>query len=211
MNAFTKSIKEHTLLTLFTSAYLIPFVYLFVSRGDSEFIWYLLVVIGLFLFLLGTLPVSKFNTGILWTLSIWGLLHLSGGGVRIGGGVLYGLQLLPIYNAGGEFVILKYDQFIHAFGSGVSAYVVFHILKRYIINPYRFGVYAIAALAGIGFGVFNELIELLAVVFFQDTGVGGYINNMLDLVFNTIGAICTMTFVGWKNIERNITSNPQVK
>lgn len=204
MNAFTKSIKENKLLTTFTLAYLIPFIYLFISRGDAEFVWYILVVLVLFFFLYGTLPALKFNKGILWALSIWGLLHLAGGGIRIGEGVLYGLQLLPIYNMGGEMIILKYDQLIHAFGSGISAYLVFHILKRYVQNTYIIGVYLVSALAGIGMGVFNELIEFSAFLFFQDTGVGGYVNNMLDLVFNTIGAISAMVFVWWKNIERNL-------
>lgn len=204
MNTYTKSIKEYKWLFIFTLAYLIPFTYYFISKGDGEFVWYILIVIGLFLLVFGTLPVSKFNKGTVWTLSIWALLHLTGGGVKVGEGVLYGVQLLPLYNGEGEMILLKYDQVVHAFGFGICAYIAFHFLKRYVNNPYRFGVYAIAALAGIGFGVLNEIAEFIAVLSFQNTGVGGYVNTLLDLVFNTIGSVCAMMFVWWKNLERNL-------
>lgn len=199
MKTFTQSIKQYKWLLIFTLAYLIPFTYMFVSKGDGEFIWYALIVVGLFLLVIGTLPVSKFNPGIVWTLSVWALLHLAGGGVKVGDGVLYGLQLIPIYNGGGEMILLKYDQVIHAFGFGICTYIAFHFLKRYTNNPYRFGIYAIAALAGMGFGVLNEIAEFIAVLLFKNTGVGGYVNTALDLVFNTLGAVITMKFVWWKN------------
>lgn len=202
MNTFVQSLKEYKWLLLFTLAYLIPFTIAFVSKGDGEFIWYALIVVGLFLLVIGTLSVSKFTKGIVWTLSIWALLHLAGGGVRVGDEVLYGLQLLPLYNGGGEMILLKYDQVVHAFGFGICAYIAFHFLRRYTNNPYRFGVYVLAILAGMGFGVLNEIAEFIAVLLFKNTGVGGYVNTALDLVFNTVGAITAIGFVAWKNRKK---------
>ena len=199
MNTFTTSMKEYRWLLAFTLLYLIPFTYAFVSKGNGEFIWYALIVVGLFLLVIGTLPQSKFTPGIVWSLSFWALFHLAGGGIKVGDGVLYGVQLLPLYNGGGEMILLKYDQLIHAFGFGICAYIAFHFLKRYSINPYRFGVYALAVLAGMGFGVLNEIAEFIAVILFPNNGVGGYVNTCLDLVFNTIGAVCTIGFVALKN------------
>ncbi len=190
-----QSIKEYKLLLACTLAYLIPFTYAFVSKGDGEFIWYALIVVGLFLLVIGTLPTSRFPQGTVWALSVWAFLHLAGGGIRVGEGVLYGLQLLPIYNGGGEMILLKYDQLVHAFGFGVCAYIIFHFLKRYTNNPYRFGVYAIAALGGMGLGVVNEIAEFIAVLLFPNNGVGGYVNTSLDLVFNTAGAVLAMVGV----------------
>ncbi len=47
-----------------------------------------------------------------------------------------------------------------------------------------------------GFGAFNEIIELLAVLLFDATQqVGGYLNNALDLVFNLIGSIIACFFI----------------
>lgn len=195
MNTFIQSLKEYKLLLAFTLAYLIPFTIAFVSKGDGEFIWYALIVVGLFLLVIGTLPTSRFPQGVVWALSVWALLHLAGGGIKVGEGVLYGLQLLPLYNGGGEMILLKYDQAVHAFGFGVCAYIIFHFLKRYTTNPYRFGVYAIAALGGMGLGVVNEIAEFIAVLLFPNNGVGGYINTSLDLVFNTAGAVLAMVGV----------------
>ena len=92
-------------------------------------------------------------------------------------------------------VLLKYDQLVHAFGFGVCAYIIFHFLKRYANSPYRFGVYAIAALGGMGLGVVNEIAEFVAVLLFPNNGVGGYVNTSLDLVFNTVGAVLAMVGV----------------
>jgi putative membrane protein len=195
MNTFIQSLKEFKLLLICTLAYLIPFTVAFVSKGNGEFIWYALIVVGLFLLVIGTLPTSRFPKGVLWALSAWALLHMAGGGVKVGAGVLYGLQLLPIYNGGGEMIILKYDQVVHAFGFGICAYIVFHFLKRYCAEPHRFGVYAIAALGGVGMGVLNEIAEFIAVILFPNNGVGGYVNTSLDLVFNTLGAVIVMSAV----------------
>lgn len=195
MNTFIQSLKEFKLLLAFTLAYLIPFTIAFVSKGDGEFIWYALIVVGLFLLVIGTLPTSRFPKGVVWSLSFWALLHMAGGGIKVGAGVLYGVVLLPIYNGGGEMVILKYDQAVHALGFGICAYIIFHFLKRYATQPYRFGVYAIAALGGMGLGVMNEIAEFIAVILFPNNGVGGYVNTSLDLVFNTLGAIIVMAVV----------------
>jgi hypothetical protein len=192
-------IKMHRNLLIFTLLYLIPFSVYFVSTGKGEFIWYTLIVLGLFFLIFLTLPKTKFNDGILWSLSLWALLHLAGGGIKIGSGVLYGLVLIPIYNGGGEMLFLKYDQVIHAFGFAICAYMIFHFLKMYISDPYRIGVYLIAVLGGIGLGAINEVVEFIATILFPNNGVGGYVNNSLDLIFNAIGAIFVMLIVYIKN------------
>jgi hypothetical protein len=192
-------IKNHKAVLIFTLLYLVPFTVFFVSSGKGEFIWYTLIVLGLFFLVFLTLPVSKFNKGIIWGLSFWALLHLAGGGLKVGASVLYDLVLIPIYNGGGEMILLKYDQVVHAFGFGLCAYIVFHFLKRWVQNPYRCGVYIVAVLGGMGLGVVNEIAEFIAVILFPDNGVGGYVNTSLDLVFNSIGAVLAMTFVWFKN------------
>jgi len=193
-------IKQNKGVLIFTLLYLIPFTIYFVSTCKGEFIWYSMIVIGLFFLVFLTLKKSQFNKGTIWSLSIWSLLHLAGGGIKVGSGVLYGLVLLPIYDGGdGEMILLKYDQVIHAFGFGLCAYIIFHFLRRYSQNPYRCGVYIIAALAGLGLGAVNEIAEFIAVILFPDNGVCGYVNTSLDLVFNAIGAILVMTVVWFKN------------
>ena len=192
---FRTEIKKNKSVLLFTLIYLIPFTYYFFSTEKGEFIWYSLVVIGLFILVLLTISKSKFHSGVIWGLSVWGLLHLAGGSIRAGSDVLYGLVLIPIINNGEELIIFKYDQLVHAFGFGLCTYIIFHFLKRYTKNPHTIGVYLIAIFAGMGLGSLNEIVEFVAVLLFPDNGVGGYVNTSLDLVFNTIGAILVISFV----------------
>ena len=118
-----------------------------------------------------------------------------GGGVRLNGDVLYSLQLIPIVNAG-ELVILKFDQFVHLFGFGVTTLLAYHLLKRYLNNKVNYKVfYSALVLIGMGFGALNEIVEFAAVVAFPQTGVGGYYNTALDLVFNMLGAIIAVVFI----------------
>lgn len=187
--------REYIGVLVFTLIYLIPFTIYFLSTGNAEFIWYVAIVVLLFILVFSTMHKSHLTHPITWLLSIWAMLHLAVGSIQVGGGTLYSLQLLPIYNGGGEFIILKFDQALHAYGFAVATLLVFHFLRRWIENPYRLSVYPVAILAGMGLGVVNEIAEFGAVLLFENTGVGGYINTSLDLVFNTLGAILAMVMV----------------
>lgn len=188
-------VKKFKAPFIFSLLYLVPSAIYFVSKGNGEFIWYVAVVIVLMILVVVTLPYSRFGKGIIWGLSIWGLLHMAGGTLQVGDGVLYALQLIPIYSSGSEMILLKYDQALHAFGFGLSAIIIFHFMKRWITNPHRFGVYFVAVLAGIGMGVINEIIEFIVTLLFPNNGVGGYVNTSLDLIFNTLGATMAMIAV----------------
>ncbi len=196
------TIKEYITPLIFTLAYLIPFALYFISTGNGEFIWYILVVIIFFVLVIATLPISQFTKGIVWVLSIWGLLHLAGGSIKVGNGVLYGLQLIPLYRGEGEMILIKYDQLVHMFGFGVCAFIIFHFLKRYTYNPYRFGVYLITVLGAMGLGAVNEIIEFISTLLFPGNGVGGYTNNALDLVFNGTGALVVVICIWLKNRKK---------
>jgi len=114
---------------------------------------------------------------------------MAGGGVRVGDSVLYALQILPIANIG-DNVILRFDQFVHFFGFGVATLVGWHLLSPYLgKNINNKVLYPLIVLIGMGLGALNEIVEFAAVVVFPQTGVGGYYNTALDLVFNMFGAI----------------------
>jgi hypothetical protein len=51
------------------------------------------------------------------------------------------------------------------------------------------GVLALCALAGMGLGSLNEIIEFVAVLAIPGTNVGGYENTGWDLVANMVGAL----------------------
>ena len=110
----------------------------------------------------------------------------------VGHWVLYGLVLVPLAGSG-ELVLLKYDQVIHAYGFGVTAWLLWHLLTVHF--PQMRGtrsVYFYPALGAMGLGSVNEMIEFTAVLAFAETGVGGYYNTALDLVFNALGAVLAM-------------------
>ncbi|GHT34458.1 hypothetical protein FACS189427_01810 [Planctomycetales bacterium] len=121
-------------------------------------------------------------------LVIWALMHLAGGGIRIGDDVLYALILIPISN---EYSILRYDQIVHAWGFGVSTLIMYHLLARFLApkDMKRFSIGLIVIMSGVGLGALNENVEFLLVVLLPQTGVGGYINTSLDLCFNLFGAV----------------------
>jgi hypothetical protein len=135
----------------------------------------------------------RFEPAILWGLSIWGLLHLAGGNIRVHGEVLYWFQLVP--------VVLRYDQFVHAFGFGTATLVCHHLLRPYLrggITHWR-TLSVLVLLMGCGLGAINEVLEFLAVKCFEETNVGGYDNTLWDLIFNLIGASVA---VAWLAVRR---------
>jgi len=112
-----------------------------------------------------------------------------GGGLIVNGEVLYALRLIPIFEFGDIFV-LRFDQFVHFFGFGVATLLAYHLLKPYFNSQTNYKVvYPLLVLIGMGLGALNEIVEFVAVVTFPETGVGGYFNTALDLVFNMFGAI----------------------
>jgi len=181
----------------FTAIYMAGFAAWFLSRGNSEFVWYILTMLVLIGLVFAMARQARFPPALLWALSLWGLAHMAGGGVPAGDGVLYGVQLLPL-GGEGELRILKYDQLIHAYGFGVTAWMLWHLLSVHF--PALRGTRTILvypALASMGLGAANEIVEFAAVLIFPETGVGGYFNTALDLVFNALGAAVAMTAVGF--------------
>ena len=121
---------------------------------------------------------------------------MAGGGVPINGSVLYNLQLVAIVDTGHVF-ILKYDQAVHAYGFGVTAWVLHHLLTRHYPDTRgKPTALVFPALASMGLGAANEIIEFSAVLMVPDTNVGGYINTALDLCFNAFGAVAAMAIIG---------------
>jgi len=189
-----ENLKKHKALIAFTLLYVLAFSLYYVWIKNFEFLWYVAVLL-FFIFLIGgTLHKTKLNPISLWGLSVWGFLHMAGGGIKIGSGVLYGLVLFPFVQKG-EMTILKYDQVVHAFGFAVATLVISELLAPYSKEKGKM-FYFVSALAGMGLGAINEIVEFVAVLVFPKTGVGGYYNTALDLVFNALGA-GTMAVILW--------------
>ncbi|MFH1307941.1 MAG: DUF2238 domain-containing protein [archaeon] len=195
--------KSQWVIFLINLVYLIVFSYLYLQRGNLEFMIYIGVIILFFVLILLTNYKVKFSNGILIGLTIWGIMHMSGGYFKAGEGVLYGLQIIPIYT-GIEFVILRFDQLVHAIGFGVATLVAFNLIKPYL-NKEKVNwkvLSCLVVLMGMGIGALNEIIEFITVVLLPQTGVGGYYNTMLDICFNTFGAIIAVIWINFR--ERKV-------
>lgn len=175
---------------------LVIFIVIFFSRGNFEFLIYVGVLIFFMILILATNNKVNYSNGLLWGLSFWAFAHMAGGGIYIGDTKLYGTMLIPI--VGEPYYILKYDQLVHAYGFGVTTFVMWHILKPSInlaIKRRWASLSIVLVMAATGAGALNEVIEFTATVFDPTNGVGGYINNAIDLVANLIGAIIAMIII----------------
>ena len=169
---------------------------------NFEFVMYVGVILVVGALIAWTQRRVRFDLPILWGLTIWGFLHLSGGNIRVGDGVLYGVELIRLAPA---YHILRYDQAVHMFGFGVATLICHHLLQPYL----REGIERWAMLSfmlvlmGSGFGAVNEILEFIAVLLVPETGVGGYTNTLLDLVFNLLGGIVAVMWLTWRR-RRNV-------
>ena len=181
---------------IFGLTYLFAFAILFILQGKAEFIYYLIVVL-----ILGALLLTSYVKGVpysqltIWLLTIWGLLHLLGGQNFTEDKVIYEYIILDL--VGEPYSILKYDQVVHIYGFFTAAFFAFDLLKDKLRNSKIALIFSIV-LISMGLGVVNEIIEFTATVVLPDTNVGGYINNSLDLVFNTVGALLAAIFIYFK-------------
>ena len=167
---------------------------LFISRQNYEFILYIFVILLVLVLVLWTNNKIGFSNKVLWGLTAWGVLHMSGGGIMIGDHVLYQQMLLTLSES---YQIIKYDQFVHVFGFGVATLLSYELIKPLLKEDHnkwiRLSIVIIAA--GAGLGALNEVIEFFATVITPETGVGGYVNTSLDLVSNFIGAMIAMVWI----------------
>lgn len=178
---------------------LIVFTSIFILQKNYEFIGYVAIVI----LLSGALVVSNkkvnYPNYVLWGLLIWANLHMLGGVEMANGNVIYTWILLPLIDA--PYSVLKYDQIIHTIGFFVATLVMHSVLIKHLKQPFGwFGVGIVLAMAGLGLGAVNEIIEFAMTVILPNTNVGGYENTAIDLVSNLIGAVLAVFYLKKKSV-----------
>ena len=187
---------------IFNLIYVPVFTVIALRNLNFEFILYVGVILVVGAWVVVKQRSIQFPPAVLWGLSVWGLLHMAGGNLRVGEDVLYGLQLIPI--------VLRYDQLVHAFGFGTATLLCCHLLHRYLKHPVEgWGTLSfLIVMMGCGLGAMNEIVEFIAVKSFENTNVGGYDNTLWDLIFNLVGAVAATTYLAWtrKAVARRRTS-----
>lgn len=179
---------------LFGVAYTIAAAAYSLSMGNTEFVFYVVVMVVLGVLITGVHWRVGFSTPLIWALAVWGMLHMAGGLVRVppDNDVLYNLWLVGHANGRG----LKFDQFVHAYGFGTATWACWEALRTKLART-RPDIPTLTAcvLAGEGLGAINEIIEFTATQFMPKTNVGDYANNAWDLVFNLFGCIVAATVI----------------
>ena len=165
----------------------------FVLTGNAEFLFYAAVIstfVGLLWYTDRFFHYRKISLSLFFA---WLVMHICGGAVPIGEGkVLYDWVIVPLVPE--PYSILKFDQFVHMF-----CYLTIGLLADDAIAPLlkpgqaKAARFLVVMLAAIGIGALNEVMEFAAVCMFPSANVGGYTNNAIDLVCNTIGAFSAAT------------------
>ena len=189
--------RREIALLVFNVCTLAAFSMYFISAGNHEFICYAGVVLFFLAVVAGTHLRVHYTFGSLLGLTVWALLHLSGGTFTIGEVRLY--EVIPL-RLSSTYPILRYDQIVHTWGFGVATYVMFQVLRP-ILRPdlKRWSALTvIVVMAGLGVGALNEIAEFMVTIAIPENGVGGYVNTGLDLVSNMIGAVLAMACIRWK-------------
>jgi len=161
----------------------------FLGRNNYEFVLYIGIIGAVLALILFTNKRVDYPNFVLWGLTLWGIMHMLGGGLLLNGGTmrLYELILIPISE---DYNFFRYDQLVHIIGFGVATLVMYVLIKPNLKK--KFGGWSLGiviVMAGLGVGALNEIQEFLAVVIVPETGVGGYINTSMDLVADLVGAI----------------------
>ena len=196
--------KDILPLVLVTAASIIIFTLIFLKRKNYEFMIYIAVII-FFAVIIGSAH-NKINYPkyVLWWLLAWAVMHMSGGGLYIGGKKLYELTIFKI--VGEPYNIFKYDQLVHIIGFFAATLALYYTLKPLLKEDLKkwTALSIIVIMAGLGAGALNEIVEFTATVFVPETGVGGYENTSLDLVADLIGAVIAMFYIRFRKANGKI-------
>ncbi|HBS28470.1 MAG TPA: hypothetical protein DEB06_03240, partial [Phycisphaerales bacterium] len=151
-------------LIVFTLGYLLASAVAIVATGNREFAAYLAQMLVLIPLILWAHRGARFSRGVLWGLSVWGLLHMAGGTVPVPTrlaqlndpaqtrAVLYSLWIIPPE-------VLKYDNVVHAFGFFMTTLACAQAVRRFLAPAVRptLALFVVLAAAGMGFGAVNEI------------------------------------------------------
>lgn len=71
-----------------TAGYVGAFTAWFISSGNYEFVVYVATMVLLIALVGRSLRTTEYPAAMLWALSVWGLLHMAGGGLPVDNSVL---------------------------------------------------------------------------------------------------------------------------
>lgn len=144
----------------------------------QEFFIYAAVIICSIVVLWWIFRHYTFDTMILVLLQLGIVMHFSGAFVQIEGGRLYDAHLLGI----------QYDKYVHFVNAFSATLLVSRLFQIQHIALTRVNSVFLMMVV-LGMGAIVEIVEYVVVLTVPNAGVGGYDNNMQDLIANFCGAL----------------------
>ncbi len=180
-----KNSKLNNLFLINTNVLIIfGFFYLYFKAQKLVYLFNLFLFLGLLLMF--TILYNKkiyLEKFLVIGISSFEIFHLLGSLV-----VIEGVRLYDFWLINGLF---KYDNIVHFWAGLILVFFVHRLVsKKFKLNiHYSISFYLIIILISCGVGAIFEIVEFFGVVFFNlGKEVGNYNNNMIDLIFNLIGA-----------------------
>lgn len=155
------------------------------AANIHEFFLYAAVLVSGILLLWRQFRHVRFDPLLLAMVQAGILAHFAGAFVQWDGHRLYD------YESGG----LRYDKLVHFLNAFIALRVVAHITVQHGYR--RDGLMRVLmALTVLGLGAVVEVVEYLVVRTVPGNGVGGYDNNMQDLIANGVGTLVSVLTLG---------------
>ncbi|MGQ0702934.1 MAG: DUF2238 domain-containing protein [Gemmatimonadales bacterium] len=123
-----------------------------------------------------------FDLAVLLIVQAGILLHYAGGFIPSNGQRLYDVSLLGI----------RYDKYVHLFNGFAAAFLMARLfrIQGIALTPVNRVLLVFVVL---GLGGIVEIVEYLVMLTLPKAGVGGYDNNMQDLIANLCGSVAFVT------------------
>lgn len=186
-----KESQKLRIILYFTIFYLIFFTIFSIIIKNYEFIFYSIILSLLVIFIALYYKKLHLHVGVISGLTIIGIMHVLGGNIFISGTRLYDVWFIAN--------IIRYDNIVHFVGIFVATLVAYSLLYPHLDKKLKHNkvlLSIILILIATGMGTLNEVVELFAVVFLDAAkGVGDYMNNAKDLLFNIAGAISASIYL----------------
>jgi uncharacterized membrane protein YjdF len=143
-----------------------------------EFFAYAVLIMGVIFISWRALRSYPFSNSLLLLIELGILMHFAGGLVQ-----LHGTRLYNNY-----FFGLRYDKYVHFCNALFGAFIVKDFFDRRKMKLYSF-TSLVVVLIVLGFGSVIEIVEYVVTKSVPHNGVGGYDNNMQDLIANLAGGL----------------------
>lgn len=186
--------KEHYILLGLNIIFIVGFGIHYFIKVNYEFLIYVGVIVTALILIISSISKVSYSLSTLIGLSVWGLMHLAGGSVRVNEEILYELMFFKIP---GDLPILRYDQVVHILGFGVCTLLCYDLIKSRLKSDtgLTLSVSIVLVMAGLGIGAVNEILEFIVTLIVPKVGVGGYINSSLDLCADLVGALLALLYI----------------